>query len=199
MTSNNPSEQLERLTWLETKMLIRSDYQRLRVERLRRVPFATGKTWLSLSFLCVLLFRLSSHNWRAGRTWLSRMLWHLNILLTGTDISPPADIGEGLVILHPTGTAIMGSIGKNFTVVACSGVGGELGRNEKVANWPGVPLIGDNVTLEPLSGILGPVRVGNRVRLCPGAIVTRDIPDDSAVKSPRSRIMKQNTSDKENT
>lgn len=190
MSGVQPSP-LQRLEWRDTRQLIRMDYQRLCEERARRVPFTGGKAWLSASFLCVLLFRLSNHNYRAGRMWLSRFLWHLNIVLTGTDISAPADIGPGLVILHPTGTTIMGSIGRNFTVMACSGVGGEVGRNEQVANWPGVPLIGDDVVLEPHCGILGPVRVGNRVRVCTGASVTRDIADDMVVESPRVRIVKR--------
>lgn len=189
MTSTTP-EQLTRLTWKETRNCIRTDYRRLCEERIKRIPFSTGTTWLSLSFICVALFRLSSHSYRAGNTWISRALWHLNIFLTGADISPPADIDAGLVILHPAGTTIMGSIGKNFTVMACSGVGGEVGRNEKVANWPGVPLIGNDVVLEAHSGILGPVLIGNRVRVCSGAIVMRNIQDDMIVESPRVRIVR---------
>jgi len=191
MKGNMP-QQLPRLTWKETRHYIRIDYHRLCEERMKRFPFVTGTTWLSLSFICVLLFRLSSHSYRAGHMWLSRLIWHFNTVLTGVDISPPADIEAGLVILHPAGTTIMGSIGKNFTVMACSGAGGEVGRNEKVAFWPGVPLIGDDVVLEAHSGVLGPVRIGNRVRVCSGAIVTRNIADDMIVESPRVRIVRHN-------
>lgn len=184
------SHPMQKLTWQETKQRIKHDYARLIEERKSRPPFATGSARLSVSFLSVVLFRLSHHNFRSGNNWLSRILWHLNIVLTGADISPPADIGEGLVIYHPAGTTIMGSIGKNFTVMACSGVGGEVGRNEKVAHWPGVPLIGDDVVLEAHSGVLGPVCVGSRVRVCAGAIVMRNIDDDMVVESPRVRIVR---------
>lgn len=194
MTSTN-SDRLERMTWKKTRYYIRTDYLRLCEERSKRTPVSTGTGWLSSSFFAVLLFRLSSYSFSSGHTWISRILWHLNILLTGTDISPQAIIGEGFVILHSTGTTIMGSIGKNLTVMACCGVGGEMGREEKVAHWPGVPLIGDDVVLEPYSGILGPVRIGNQVRVCAGAIVSRDIPDNSIVESPRSRIVQRKSNE----
>lgn len=189
------SNPLQKLSWKETKHRIRHDYFRLVEERSSRSPFVTGASWLSISFLSVVLFRLSNHSFRAGYNWLSRGLWHLNIVLTGADISPPADIGEGLVVYHPAGTTIMGSIGKNFTVMACSGVGGEVGRHETVAHWPGVPLIGDDVVLEAHSGVLGPVRIGNRVRVCSGAIVMRHVDDDMIVESPRVRIVRTKNND----
>lgn len=181
-----------RMSWEETKSYLCRDYERLCEVRAERTPYDMGTVWLSQSFICVLLFRCSSHAYRSGYNWISRFLWHLNILVTGADISLPAEIGPGLVIMHPTGTSIMGRIGKNFTVLACAGSGGEVGRHNKVGNWPGVPLIGDDVTFEAHSGVLGPFTIGDRVQLCAGAIVTRDIPDDTVVESPRVRIVTQN-------
>ncbi len=180
-------DQPRRLSWRQTCATLRTDHTRLCQERLLRTPYTGGPAWLSGSFLCVVLFRLSHYFYCARHTWLSRILWHLNCLLTGADISEPAEIGAGLVILHPAGTALMGTIGRNLTVMACAGIGGEVGRDEKVASWPGVPLVGDDVVLEPHTGILGPVIVGNRVRICAGACVSRAIPDDTVVESPRTR------------
>ena len=113
-------------------------------------------------------------------------------MLTGADISEPADLGPGLVVLHPPGTAIMCRAGKNLTVLAASGIGGEIGRREDIAGWPGVPLLGDDVVLGPHSGILGPVIVGNRVRICPCSVIVRNIPDDTVVESPRVKILHAN-------
>ncbi|MBK8959366.1 MAG: hypothetical protein IPM80_13250 [Proteobacteria bacterium] len=176
--------------WSDVCATLRVDLARLRQERLLRTPYTGGPAWFSASFLCVGLFRLSHYLYCARHTWLSRAVWHLNCLLTGADVSEPAEIGAGLVILHPTGTALMGTIGRNLTVMACAGIGGEVGRHEKVASWPGVPLVGNDVVLEPHSGILGPVIVGNRVRISAGACVTRAIPDDTVVESPRTRFFK---------
>jgi serine O-acetyltransferase len=166
------------------------DYDRLCEQRARQAPFVTGGAWLSASFLCVLLYRLSNHFYRARHHWISRALWHLNVLLTGADISDPADLGAGLVVLHPPGTSIMGTAGRNLLVAACCGIGGEVGRHTTVAGWPGVPLIGDDVVLEPHSGIIGPVRIGDRVRVGAGTIVCRDVPDDTLVESPRVRFLR---------
>ena len=59
-----------------------------------------------------------------GRAPLSaRLVWHLNLVLTGADISEPADLGRDPVIMHPPGTAIMGTAGRNLTVMACAGIG----------------------------------------------------------------------------
>jgi serine O-acetyltransferase len=115
-------------------------------------------------------------------------LWHLNTLLTGADISEPANLGEGLVIIGTAGTAIMGTAGRNLTVMPCSGMGGEVGRRENIGAGPGLPLLGDDVVLEAHTGILGPVRVGHGVRVPPGVIVTQDIEDYAIVEGPRLRV-----------
>src|SRR5438105_5363064 len=105
------------------------------------------------SFLCVLFYRLSNHFFRAGNKRIARVFWHLNMLITGADISPPVDLGGGLVIMTPAGTAIMGNAGRNLTVMACAGLGGEIGRHEDIGAGPGLPVLGDDVILEPHCGV----------------------------------------------
>ena len=143
------------------------------------------------SFVCALLFRLSNHSYRAGHQRLARLVWHLNVIATGADISEPNDIGEGLLITSPPGTAITAKAGRNLTVMPCAGLGGELGRWEDVGAGPGLPVLGDDVTLEPHSGVLGPVRIGHRVRLTAGTVVTQDVPDDTIVEGPRPRFVRR--------
>ena len=180
--------QLMRLAWSETRERLRADWQRLRSLQPRGSDLALT---FSASFLCVLLYRLSNHCYRADRRWLARVIWHLNTVLTGADISEPADLGPGLVVLHPPGVSVMGKAGRNLTLMASCGMGGELGRDDNVAGWPGVPVLGDDVTLEPHAGVAGPVRVGDRVRVGACIFLTRDVPDDTWVESPRVRFLKQ--------
>ena len=143
------------------------------------------------SFLCALLHRLSHHFFRAGHRYVARFFWHLNVLLTGADISEPCDLGEGLVIVSPPGVAIMGKAGRNLTVMPCAGLGGELGRREDVGAGPGLPVLGDDVVLEPHCGVLGPVRIGHRVRLEAGTVVSEDVPDDTVISGPEPRFLRR--------
>ncbi len=180
---------LARRSWRETRALLRADYARL-CEMLsdgdgRKPPLM----FCHPSFLCVLLHRVSNHFQRAGHRFIARFFWHLNLLLTGADISELADLDGGLVILSPPGTAIMGRAGRNLTVMPCAGLGGETGRREDVGGGPGVPFLGDDVVLEPHCGVLGPVRVGNRVRVPAGIGLTQDVPDDACLEGPRTRLL----------
>lgn len=119
------------------------------------------------------------------------MVWHLNAFITGADIAEVCDFGAGLVIVSPAGISMMGSAGRNLTVMALSGLGGEIGRHEDVGAGAGLPLLGDDVVLEPHAGVLGPVRVGSRVRVGCGAMVTEDVPDDTIVSAPNARFIRR--------
>ena len=181
---------LHRLRWRDTLDLLRADHARLAA---LAGPQEIGTLWQALrrqpAMQCVALYRLSNHLWRAGRRWPARLVWHLNLLLTGADISEPADLGPGLVIPNPAGVAIMGTAGRNLTVLACAGLGGEIGRREDVGAGPGLSLLGDDVLLRPHSGVLGPVRVGHRVVVGVGIAVTSDVADDTLVEGPRARLV----------
>jgi serine O-acetyltransferase len=137
------------------------------------------------------LHRLSHHLYRAGHRYAARFLWHLNVLLTGADISEPAEIGEGLVVVSPAGTAIMCKAGRNLTVMPGAGVGGEIGRREDVGAGPGLPLLGDDVTLEPHSGVLGPIRIGDRVRVPAGVVLTQDVPTGAEIRGAAPRFVRR--------
>jgi serine O-acetyltransferase len=147
------------------------------------------RAWFHPSFICVLLYRISNYFYRSNHRWSARIIWHINLLLTGADISEPADLGEGLLIMNPAGTAIMGTAGRNLTVMPCAGLGAEVGRLKDIGAGPGYCKLGDDVVLEPHSGVLGPVKVGNRVRVGAGIALTRDVPDDTIVEGPRPRFI----------
>lgn len=182
---------MERLTWKQTLAKLRADHVRLVSLLGARHPHPPSQAYFHPSFICVFLYRVSNHLYRSNHRWLARFIWHANVLLTGADISEPADLGEGLVVLHPAGVAIMGTAGRNLTVMACAGLGAELKRYEDIGAGPGFCLIGDDVVLEPHSGVLGPVRTGHRVRVGAGITLTRDVPDDTIVEGPRLRLFRR--------
>jgi serine O-acetyltransferase len=184
----------ERLTWRESWNRLRADWRRLQ-QVFSDAEGAPG-AWLLLhpSFICVFLHRISHHLFRSGHKYLARLVWHFNALVTGSDISPPADFGGGLVILNPAGISIMAKAGRNLTLMPLAGLGGELGRREDVGSGPGLPVLGDDVILEPHSGVLGPVRIGSRVRIAAVTCVTKDVPDDTFVQGPQPKLLRRRDS-----
>lgn len=175
------------MTWAEMKSMSAVDRQRL------ASTLGPDAVWLSLhpSFLCALLYRVSHYLWLKRRHFAARLVWQLNFWLTGADISPAATIGAGLLVLAPAGTALMGRAGRNLTLMPCSGFGGEMGSDADVGAGPGLPFLGDDVVMEPHSGILGPIHVGSRVRVRAGVVLTKDVYDDAIIEGPVPRFLKR--------
>jgi serine acetyltransferase len=51
-------------------------------------------------------------------------------------------------------------------------------------------VFGDSVEMGQLCAVLGPVRIGNNVRIGPGCIVTKDVPDGAVVVAARCKVMR---------
>lgn len=168
------------------RCLLRADRARLeQVMRERGIPGARA-AW-SPSFLCVALFRISNFLFVNGRTIASRLVWQVNLFLTGADISPMCSLGPGLVVIHPVAATIYGSAGAGLTVEGHGGLGGGLSLAD-IGAGPGLPLLGDNVHLSRGASILGPVRIGSNVSVGPGCTVVRDLPEDTEVTAHEIRI-----------
>ena len=187
-TTDKFARSLTPISWKETRARLRADHQRLLSILRNQQDYPRKRAHFHPSFICVFLYRVSNHLYRNGHGLLARFIWHWNVILTGAYIYPMADLGEGLVVMHPPGTAILGKAGRNLTVMACSGLGG-AGRTEDVGAGPDAALLGDDVILEPHSGILGPVRVGDRVRVSVLVAPKQDIPDDTWVTGQPPRLL----------
>lgn len=97
-------------------------------------------------------------------------------------IPPKTEIGPGLCMHHP-GNIIVSSrtrIGENCTIYqeVTLGGGGAV---------PGLPVIGDNVSIYAGAKILGGVRIGNNVQVGANAVVSSDVPEGAIVPSPPCR------------
>lgn len=172
-----PAPDIEpKLTWKETHRRLRAD----KAAFCRYLGFETaGRPGIPMfhpSYQCVFLYRVSRFCFVHGHIYLARFFWHLNLLLTGADIPPISDIGEGFCVVHTAGCIVVGKAGKNLLLHGVCGMGG--GRSAAdIGAGPGLPIIGDDVEVEFGGGILGGVRVGNGVRIGQRALVTRDVPD----------------------
>lgn len=170
---------------------MRADHRRL-VDSLGTLDNRQLRTaYFHPSFICAFLYRIANHCFRSGHTLVARGIWQFNLLLTGADISPVADLGEGLVIVGPPGTVIMGTAGRNLTVMHCAGLGGEVGRRYDVGAGPGLARLGDDVTIGPHGAVLGPIRVGDRAYIGAAAVVTRDVPADAIVEAAPPRFWRR--------
>ena len=91
--------------------------------------------------------------------------------------------------MHPIGVAVMGTAGKNLSLGACAGLGGETGKTEDIGAGPGFCLLGDNITIASHSGVLGPVSIGDNVNIGAVVVVTRNIESNTDVLSYEIRTL----------
>ena len=111
--------------------------------------------------------------------FIARLLSQIVRFLTGIEIHPGAKIGKGLFIDHGMGIVIgeTAEVGKDcvmFHGVSLGGTGKHTGKRH--------PTIGNNVLLGTASTLLGPIKVGNNVKI--GAetfIINHDVPSDCTV------------------
>ncbi len=75
-------------------------------------------------------------------------------------------------------------IGNNVTLYQGVTLGGTSMKREKRH-----PTIGDDVVIGAGARILGPVEIGDRVRIGANAVVTEDVPSDSVVVGVPGRIV----------
>jgi len=141
-------------------------------------------------FHAIFIHRFTHPMWRLGIPFLPRLLSQISRFLTGVEIHPGAKIGGGFFIDHGMGVVIgeTTEIGENcvlFHNVTLGGTGKHQGKRH--------PTIGDNVTIGTGAIILGPVRVGNNVKIGANTfILMRDVPDNTTVAGTPGRIVKIN-------
>ena len=109
-------------------------------------------------------------------------------VLTGTEIHPSAKIGESFFIDHGQGVVIgeTAEIGSNCVMFHNVSLGG-TGKHRVKRH----PTIGNNVLIGTGATLLGPIRIGDNVKV--GAetfVIMHDIPSDSTVVGVPGRIVR---------
>lgn len=120
--------------------------------------------------------------------FIPRLISQIMRFLTAIEIHPGAKVGRGLFIDHGLGTVIgeTAEIGKNcvlFHNVTLGGTGKHLRKRH--------PRVGDNVLIGTGAVLLGPISIGNNVKI--GAetfIINCDVPDNCTVVGSPGRIVK---------
>ena len=116
------------------------------------------------------------------------MISQLARLLTGIEIHPGATIGKGFFIDHGMGVVIgeTTEIGDNCSIyqgVTLGGTGKDLGKRH--------PTLGDNVMIGAGAKVLGPFTIGDGSKIAAGAVVLKEIPEQSTAVGVPARVVKQ--------
>jgi serine O-acetyltransferase len=109
---------------------------------------------------------------------LPRLISHLSRFLTGIEIHPGAQIGEGLFIDHGMGVVIgeTAVIGDNCHLLQGVTLGGTSTRRVKRH-----PTLGNGVTVGAGAVVLGAITVGNNARIGAGSVVVANVPPNATV------------------
>jgi serine O-acetyltransferase len=138
----------------------------------------------------VIMHRFTHFLWRLKIPFLPRLLSQISRFWTGIEIHPGAKIGKGFFIDHGMGVVIgeTTEIGDNcvlFHNVTLGGTGKHKGKRH--------PTLGNNVMVGTGAILLGPIKVGNNVKIGANTfILMQDVPDSTTVAGTPGRIVKIN-------
>ena len=169
--------------WQETRRLIRLDLEAYEIWLPgSRAAWPLWRRQLSAllatqGFAANLLYRLQVYLDGRGLQALAFQLQRLNLLLFSVTIGRNVRVGGGLHIVH--GQIVVDgftTLGANITISPFVVVGLSNG-SRSLLDFTG-PVIGDDVYIGAGARVLGPIHVGNRVKIGASAVVLDDIPDD---------------------
>src|SRR3990172_5140569 len=153
-------------------------------------PAATSRIEVALTyagFHALLFYRLAHWMGTKRVPFLPRALSQFARFITGIEIHPGATIGSGLFIDHGMGVVIgeTTEIGDNVTLfqgVTLGGTGKQRGKRH--------PTLGSHVVAGAGAKVLGPIKVGDYVKIGANSVVLQDVPDHSTVVCIPGRIVR---------
>lgn len=140
------------------------------------------------SMHALILYRIAHKLYNKKLFFLARLTSQFGRFLTGIEIHPGAKIGKGLFIDHGMGVVIgeTAEIGDNVTIyhgVTLGGTGKEKGKRH--------PTVGDNVIIGSGAKVLGPIYIGNNVKIGANAVVLKDVPSYATAVGIPARIIEK--------
>ena len=133
-------------------------------------------TWPGIHAL--LAHRVAHALHESGVRLLPRVISMCSRMLSGIEIHPAAQIGEGLFIDHGAGvvigeTAVIGDDVTLYQGVTLGGTGKEKGKRH--------PTVGTNVSIGSGAKLLGNITIGDNCRVGAGSVVLRSVPANSTI------------------
>ena len=138
----------------------------------------------------IIIHRFTHLLWRLKIPFIPRLLSQISRFLTGIEIHPGAGIGKGFFIDHGIGVVVgeTTEIGDNcvlFHNVTLGGTGKHKGKRH--------PTIGNNVMIGTGAILLGPIIVGDNVKIGANTfILMQNVPANTTVAGTPGRIVKMN-------
>lgn len=153
-----------------------------------------GWTWLTIvvlvrssGFHVTLLYRLA-HAIRPrlgpiGKVVAAALFWMVRHGY-GCSIASTSRLHGGLILPHPQGIVIGGGVvtGPRTFIYQNVTIGGSPGKD-------GLPSIGSDARIYAGAVISGPILLGDNVMIGANAVVARDVPDRSIVRSPMAEVV----------
>lgn len=134
-------------------------------------------------------YRIAHFFYRKKCFFMARLISQISRFFTGIEIHPGAKIGKGLFIDHGMGVVIgeTAEVGDNVTLyhgVTLGGTGKDKGKRH--------PTVGNNVTIGSGAKVLGPINIGDNVKIGANSVVLKDVPaSTTAVGIPAKIIYKK--------
>ena len=144
---------------------------------------------LYTGFKAVRSHRKANWFYRHNMPFIARWISQRCLKKTNIEIHPGATIGRRLFIDHGTGVVIgeTTEIGDDCTIyqgVTLGGTGKDKGKRH--------PTLGNHVMVGSGAKVLGPIRIGDNVRIAAGAVVLADIPDNCTAVGVPARVVRRN-------
>jgi serine O-acetyltransferase len=135
----------------------------------------------------MLFYRLTHRLWLLKLKWLARFISMLARWITGVEIHPGAVIGRRFFIDHGMGVVIgeTAEIGDDCTLYHGVTLGGTTWKKGKRH-----PTLGNNVVIGAGAKILGPITLGNDVRVGSNSVVVKSVDNAQTVVGVPARVLK---------
>lgn len=135
----------------------------------------------------LLFYRLSHSLWQLRLKWLARFLSSFGRLFTGVEIHPAAKIGRRFFIDHGMGVVIgeTAEIGDDCTLyqgVTLGGTSWEAGKRH--------PTLKNNVVIGAGAKVLGPITLGDNVKVGSNSVVVKSIDANQTVVGVPGRMLR---------
>ncbi|MCS6803090.1 MAG: serine O-acetyltransferase [Chloroflexota bacterium] len=132
------------------------------------------------------IHRLAHALWKRRVPLIPRLISHLGRALTGIEIHPGAQIGEGLFIDHGMGVVIgeTAVIGDDCTLYQGVTLGGVSTRRTKRH-----PTLGNRVVVGAGAQLLGSIEIGDDVKVGAGSVVVQSVPARATVVGVPGRVV----------
>ena len=122
-----------------------------------------------------------------GMMFCARWISQRAVRRTGIEIHPGATIGRRFFIDHGTGVVIgeTAEIGDDVTIyqgVTLGGTGKDVGKRH--------PTLGSGVMVGAGAKVLGPVNIGDNVKIAAGSVVLKDIPANATAVGIPARVVR---------